>query len=149
MTCSRRADGCRTPASGAPSELIQKRPLPPRTRSAERVGKPEIPICAEGLVTPVLITAIGWLAVGDTKLRHEGVAHLLDLIAEGDRVAGRVTYRATHRGPFVGVPATGRRVEFEAFHIVRFARGRAVEWWGTADIFGALIQVGAEVVRPT
>ena len=29
-----------------------------------------------------------------------------DLIQAGDRVAGRFTYRATHRGPFYGIPPT-------------------------------------------
>jgi steroid delta-isomerase-like uncharacterized protein len=50
-------------------------------------------------------------------------------LAEGDLVAGRVTYRGTHRGEFLGIPATDRPVEFEAFHMVRFAGRRIVEWW--------------------
>jgi predicted ester cyclase len=71
-----------------------------------------------------------------------------DTVAEGDYVAGRVTYRATHSGPLLGIPATERTVEFQAFHLVRFSKGQAVEWWGTADILGALRQIGAEVVPP-
>jgi predicted ester cyclase len=69
-----------------------------------------------------------------------------DTVAEGEKVAGRVTWRGTHRGPFVGLPGTGRSVEFEAFHIIRFAGNRAVEWWGTADLLGALTRLGAGVV---
>ena len=77
-----------------------------------------------------------------------------DVLVDGDKVAGRVTWRGTHRGNFVGVPGTGSTVEFSAFHIVRFARGRAMEWWGTADLLGALAQTGARVLpnpdaRPT
>jgi len=33
-----------------------------------------------------------------------------DVIAEGDRVAIRWTFRATHRGEFAGIPATGAHV---------------------------------------
>ena len=73
-----------------------------------------------------------------------------DTVVEGAKVAGRVTWRGTHRGPFVGVAGTGKVVEFAAFHIVRFADNRAVEWWGTADLLGALTQLGAAIVpNPT
>ena len=68
-----------------------------------------------------------------------------DLIVEGDRVAARTTWHGTHRGEFVGVGATGRRVSFSAFHLVRFSQDRAVEWWGTADLLGVLEQLGATI----
>jgi predicted ester cyclase len=73
-----------------------------------------------------------------------------DTLVDSGKVAGRVTWRGTHRGHFVGVAGTGKAVEFAAFHIVRFTDRRAVEWWGTADLLGALIRVGATiVVNPT
>jgi steroid delta-isomerase-like uncharacterized protein len=68
-----------------------------------------------------------------------------DVIAEGDRVAARTTWHGTHRGEFVGVGATGRRVSFSAFHLVRFSQDRAVEWWGTADLLKVLQQLGAPI----
>ena len=71
-----------------------------------------------------------------------------DVLAEGDRVAARMTWYGTHRGDFMGVEPTGNRVSFSAFHLVRFSQGRAVEWWGTADLLGALQQLGATVVAP-
>jgi predicted ester cyclase len=43
------------------------------------------------------------------------------------------------------VGATGRRVSFSAFHLVRFSQDRAVEWWGTADLLGVLQQLGATI----
>jgi predicted ester cyclase len=72
-----------------------------------------------------------------------------DLLTDGDKLAGRVTWRGSHRGNLMGVPATGRTVEFPAFHIVRFSEGLAVEWWGTADLLGALVQLGAQVLAPS
>jgi steroid delta-isomerase-like uncharacterized protein len=71
-----------------------------------------------------------------------------DLLVAEDRVAARVTWRGTHRGDFAGVPATNRPVSFAAFHIVRFAQGRAAEWWGTADLLSALRQIGAQICGP-
>lgn len=71
-----------------------------------------------------------------------------DVIAEQDRVAARVTWHGTHGGEFVGVKPTGKRVLLSAFHLVHFSGGRAVEWWGTADLLGALQQIGATVSSP-
>jgi steroid delta-isomerase-like uncharacterized protein len=71
-----------------------------------------------------------------------------DAVEEGDRVAARVTWQGTHRGEWVGIPPTNRPVSFEAFHLVRFSQGRAAEWWGTADLLGAIQQLGASVTPP-
>jgi hypothetical protein len=71
-----------------------------------------------------------------------------DVVAEGDRVAARVTWQGTHRGAFAGVGPTGKPVSFEAFHLVRFSQDRAAEWWGTADLLGVLDQIGATVSGP-
>jgi steroid delta-isomerase-like uncharacterized protein len=68
------------------------------------------------------------------------------VVADGDLAAGRVTWRGTHRGPFVGLPASGREVTILAFHHVRVSSGRVVEWWGTADLLGAVQQLGGRVV---
>jgi hypothetical protein len=45
------------------------------------------------------------------------------VLAEGDLAAGRVTWRDTQAGPFVGGAPTGRFVAFEAYHIARFEGG--------------------------
>lgn len=65
------------------------------------------------------------------------------LIAEGDVIAARTTWRGTHQGEFMGVPASGKRVEFEAIDIVRFQDGRAAEHWGQTDAMGLMMQIGA------
>jgi steroid delta-isomerase-like uncharacterized protein len=71
-----------------------------------------------------------------------------DVIAEGDRVAARVTWRGTHRGEFLGVPPSGEALSFSAFHLVRFSDEGAAEWWGAADLLRALEQMGATVSAP-
>jgi len=72
-----------------------------------------------------------------------------DTVVEGDKIAARVTWHGTHRGDFVGVPGTGAPVAMQSVQILKFADGMACEWWGTADVFGVLHQVGARVVSPT
>ena len=65
-----------------------------------------------------------------------------DLIAEGDRVAARLTMRGTHLGPMNGVPATGRAVVVTGMSIERVANGRIVEGWNQNDALGLLGQLG-------
>ncbi len=66
-----------------------------------------------------------------------------DLICEGDRVAERFTVRATHRGPFMDVPATGKSVTVSGMTILRFVGDKCVERWTQADFLGLLQQLGA------
>ena len=56
-----------------------------------------------------------------------------DLMAEGDRVAARVTMRGTHRGEFQRIAPTGKRVEVGAMDMFRISGGKIVEHWGHAD----------------
>ena len=56
-----------------------------------------------------------------------------DLIAEEDKVVSRFVLRGTHRGPFLGVPATGRTVEVVSFGIDRVSDGQLVESWVSLD----------------
>jgi steroid delta-isomerase-like uncharacterized protein len=71
-------------------------------------------------------------------------ATIEDLIAEGDRVAARMTFSGTHTGgPFMGIPPSGRRFSFGATAIFRIAGGKIVEHWGEEDSLGWLQQLGA------
>lgn len=67
---------------------------------------------------------------------------LEDLIVEGDKVAMRERITGTHDGPFMGIPPTGRRIDVEAFDIVRIADDRVVEHWGISDGTTMVRQLG-------
>lgn len=69
-----------------------------------------------------------------------------DLIAEGDRVAFRWSAVATHRGPLMGVLATGHRVRFTGMGILRIVDGKLIEGWNNFDQFTMLQQMGAVTV---
>ena len=56
-----------------------------------------------------------------------------DVLVNGDRVAGRFTYRATFQGPFMGLPPTGRPVVMHSIDIWRVVDGMAVEHWDQLD----------------
>ena len=67
-----------------------------------------------------------------------------DLIAGEDKTVARVTATATHHGEFMGVPATGKRVEMPLIDIMRFDdNGLVCEHWGVADLLSLMQQLGA------
>jgi steroid delta-isomerase-like uncharacterized protein len=65
-----------------------------------------------------------------------------DQIAEGDKVATRVTWRATHRGDFQGLPPTGKQVAVSGISIERIKDGKIVERWVSFDQLGTMQQLG-------
>jgi predicted ester cyclase len=74
----------------------------------------------------------------------------LDLqIAEGDIVAGKITYTGTMKGDLWGMKATGKRATWTESHFVRIKNGKMVEHWGDIDQLGMLRQLGLAPARPT
>jgi len=63
-------------------------------------------------------------------------------LAEDDRVLTRFTWRGTHRGPFLGVPATNKRVEVCGMVLDRISGGKLVESRILMDNAGMLQQLG-------
>jgi steroid delta-isomerase-like uncharacterized protein len=66
-----------------------------------------------------------------------------DLLAEGDEVAVRWTWRGTQQGPFLGILPTGEAVAGSGIGLFRIANGRIVEDFVQEDTFGLLQQLGA------
>ena len=67
---------------------------------------------------------------------------VLELIAEGDRVAAFLRLSGTNTGTYRRGGATNRHASMRAFFIWRIAEGRLVESWGAADRFDFLQQLG-------
>jgi steroid delta-isomerase-like uncharacterized protein len=64
-------------------------------------------------------------------------------LADGDFGVDFWTFRATHSGELMGVPATGRRVEFSGIDVVRVGPdGRIAEIWHVEDLASMLTQLG-------
>jgi predicted ester cyclase len=65
-----------------------------------------------------------------------------DLIAEGDRVAWSVRATGTHTGEFMGIPPTGRSIDFESLNIGEFRNGLAYRHKVVQDTVTMLAQLG-------
>ena len=66
-----------------------------------------------------------------------------DQIAEGDKVATRVTLRAVHSGsPFQDLPPTGKPIAMSGISIERIKDGKIVERQVNSDMLGVMQQLG-------
>ena len=55
---------------------------------------------------------------------------VLDIFADKDMVAARVLLEGIHSGVCMGIPATGKKIQFEALEHFKVAGGKIVESWG-------------------
>ncbi|SER57705.1 conserved hypothetical protein, steroid delta-isomerase-related [Streptomyces sp. yr375] len=79
-----------------------------------------------------------WRAGFDFAFRIE------DQICQDDRVCTRWTWNGTHKGDFMGIPATGRNVTMTGTTIHRCtADGKIAEAWWEYDRLGLMGQLGA------
>jgi steroid delta-isomerase-like uncharacterized protein len=69
-------------------------------------------------------------------------ADVHQMLAEDDMVVTRMTFRGTHTGDFMGIPATGRDIQLGVIDIVRYQGGRITEHWNQVDQLGLLRQLG-------
>jgi steroid delta-isomerase-like uncharacterized protein len=70
---------------------------------------------------------------------HHDIHHM---VAEDDLVAVHVTMTGTHRGEFLGIAPTGRRIVYPGMDLMRFVDGRLAEHWTATDDLGLLQQLG-------
>jgi steroid delta-isomerase-like uncharacterized protein len=65
-----------------------------------------------------------------------------ELIADGDTVAVRQTFRGTHTGDLMGIPPTGKQASGTGVQITHIRNGKASEQWFNGDDLGLLEQLG-------
>jgi steroid delta-isomerase-like uncharacterized protein len=100
----------------------------------EHQGGPGLPRTKEGTLEFFRILLV---AFPDFRMEVD------DLIASDDKTVARVRATGTHQGEFMGVPATGSRVEVELIDIMRFDdAGLVCEHWGVADMLSLMEQLG-------
>jgi steroid delta-isomerase-like uncharacterized protein len=71
-----------------------------------------------------------------------------EMIAEGEKVSTRFTWTGTQRGPFLGIPATGRTIAVKGVVIDRLIAGKMVDSRILMDTLGMMQQLGA-IPAPT
>ncbi|HEX5450790.1 MAG TPA: ester cyclase [Candidatus Limnocylindrales bacterium] len=70
-----------------------------------------------------------------------------DVIAEGDRVAIRLIASGRHVGPFMGLPASGRRYRIQEIHIFRIRDGQVAEHWHEFDKMSLMQQLSGDAEK--
>ena len=65
-----------------------------------------------------------------------------DILAEGDKTVIRCTVQATHKGTFMGIPATGKQIVVKGVEINKIKGGKIVETWDFLDSLGMMQQLG-------
>jgi len=72
-----------------------------------------------------------------------------DIIASGDKVVVRGKFTGTHRGEFMGMPATGKSIDVQLVDILRFGGdGLVHEHWGVMDSLAMMQQLGVVPAGP-
>ena len=69
---------------------------------------------------------------------------MLGIVSEGDTCCVRVRMTGTHSGEFMGMPASGKKFDIEAYDWVRFNKdGKVKEHWGVGEDLKMMTQLGA------
>jgi predicted SnoaL-like aldol condensation-catalyzing enzyme len=66
----------------------------------------------------------------------------LGVVGDGDEVWGHALMTGTHKGEFMGIPPTGKKISVAVFDRVRLRDGKAIEHWGVSDDLGMMTQLG-------
>src|SRR5262245_37375040 len=69
-------------------------------------------------------------------------ADIQGIVSEGDEGWVYAVMSGTHKGEFLGIPATGKQVSVPMFDRVRVRDGKAAEHWGVSDDMGLMTQLG-------
>ena len=65
-----------------------------------------------------------------------------ETIASGEKVVTRFTWTGTHRGPFLGIPPTGKHVTVKGVVIDRLSAGKMADSRILMDSLGMMQQLG-------
>jgi steroid delta-isomerase-like uncharacterized protein len=68
---------------------------------------------------------------------------IVEQISARNKVVTRWTARGTHRGEWMGIPATGKRITFTGINIYTVARGKLAQSHVNWDMLGVMQQLGA------
>jgi predicted ester cyclase len=67
---------------------------------------------------------------------------IVELVAEGNTVAGRFRCSGTHLGEFLGKAPTGERMDVEEVFFLRVEEGKFVDFWALEDSLNRMRQLG-------
>ena len=70
--------------------------------------------------------------------------NIKDIVAEGDKVAVRLTVTGTHKGEFQGIPPSEKKLSLDEMAFLTIIDGRITEGWITSDTMSFMAQIGAK-----
>ncbi|HEX5300867.1 MAG TPA: ester cyclase [Streptosporangiaceae bacterium] len=69
-------------------------------------------------------------------------ANVQDIFGHGDEVVVRLVVTGTQQGPLLGIPATGRHLEWDAIDLYRLRDGKISQEWASEDLTAILNDTG-------
>jgi steroid delta-isomerase-like uncharacterized protein len=79
----------------------------------------------------------GWLgSFPDLRFRIE------QMLSEDDRVVSQLLMEGTHLGPWMGIPASDKKMQIRMFTVHRVVQGKIVEDWVLVESLGFFQQLG-------
>ena len=65
-----------------------------------------------------------------------------EILAAGDKVVTRTHWTGTQDGPFLGRPASGKKLDFTTSDFFRFENGKVAEHWDVVDTMAYATSLG-------
>jgi steroid delta-isomerase-like uncharacterized protein len=124
-------------------------------RAFEALARKDLDACVALLTPDFKINLAGvpyqasghkaWLSNAGQMIRAfpDLSVHIDDMFASGDKVTVRVRFTGTQTGDFLGVPPSGKRIDYESQEIYRFEDGKLAEEWICSDTMTMMTQIGA------
>lgn len=111
-------------------------------RMVEGINAGEIEATVDELFAPRAARRVKRLFADFRSAFPDWREEIVELVAEGDTVAGRFRCSGTHRGEFLGEAPTGKRMEVEEVFFLWAEGGRFVDFWALEDSLGRMRQLG-------
>ena len=126
--------------TAAPTDTAQKAVV--RRLVDEAMNAQRLEVADELCTPPMARRWRRWVAPFLASFRDMRM-EIVQLVTEGDTVAGRFTCSATHIGEWRGHAASGRRFEnVDEVYFFTFEDGRIAEAWGLEDTLDRMRQLG-------
>ena len=92
--------------------------------------------------TPRVALRVGRLFAEFRSAFPDWREEIVQLVAEGDTVAGRFRCSGTHLGEFLGQAPTGKKMDVQEVFFLQAEDGKFVEFWGLEDSLVRMRQLG-------
>ena len=111
-------------------------------RMVEGINSGEIEPTVEELFAPRAARRVKRLFTEFYTAFPDWREEIVELVAEGNTVAGRFRCSGTHLGEFLGEAPTGKRMDVEEVFFLRVEEGKFVDFWGLEDSLNRMRQLG-------